>query len=357
MCGIGGIVRYGFKPINEETVGILLVGNEHRGNDAAGIVFQQENGELNWFKQDVPSWKMVSTDEYAEFIKNHLKPTTRTVLVHARGASKGNPRDNNNNHPMTAGKACIIHNGVIRNDNAIFALEKLERKAATDSDIIRAIIDEHGIGETTIRKLGLLVGSGAIAAVHPEFPNKLLLTRSGNPIVMASTPDFLFFSSEKQTLHKACRPWVNRFGLWFQENIPNIAFSYMADDTAWIFGPKGLEAHIECKINHGGYKEPWRQTYEEYTKRSRKWDDEVKKPASKAPIVVMPPVKGHEPDDVDQEMKQGMCPACGKTWVLPRKDKYEKWFCNQDSGGCNTRLMDPQFVHIDKKLQNRKKIN
>jgi asparagine synthetase B (glutamine-hydrolysing) len=310
---------------------VLLVGNEHRGNDASGIMLQQEDGSIQLYKKDVPGWTLVQDKDYEKWLKENLKPSTHGAFVHVRGASKGNPRDNNNNHPMFAGQGAIIHNGVIRNDDLLFNSMKLERKAATDSDLIRAIIDKHGITEKASQALAECSGSGAICAIHPKFPGKVLLVRSGNPLVLASNNDFFYFSSEKDTLHKACRPWIQRFGIWFQENKPDVAFSNMADDSAWIIGPKGFEQHTQCKINVGGYKEPWRKTFEEYEARSKKWDDAIAAPKAVGQVRVSMPA----------DMKLAAC-ACGKTWVIPVKALFSNYTCNKKRNGCGKVLHDPE---------------
>lgn len=273
MCGIGGVVRWGDKPINEEQVGMLLVDNEHRGNDASGLVIQQVDGSLNILKNDIPGWRLVTSNEYEDFIKEYLKPDSRSVLVHARGASRGNPRDNNNNHPIYAGCSAVIHNGALKNSDELFNKLKLERKSEPDTDIARAIFDKWGLTREAIKTLSESTGSGAIAAVHPQFPDRLLLVRSGNPLTLASNEDFFYFASEKTTLHKACRPFVQRRGMWFQSQKVDVDFTNMENDTGWIIGPEGLEVHMECKICNGEYVEPWRKTYEEYAKRQEKWNN------------------------------------------------------------------------------------
>lgn len=329
MCGIAGVVRWGEKPIQEAQVGMLLVGNEHRGNDASGIAIQQVNGTVDIFKKDSPGWVMIGSKEYRDFIKEKLHPNSRCVLVHARGASQGNPRDNNNNHPMYAGLSAVVHNGVIRNDSELFSTMKLERRADTDSDILRAIVDEWGITREAITKMSRGIGGGAIAAVHPGYPDKLLLVRSGNPLTIASNEDFFFFSSEKTTLHKACRPFIERRGMWFQSQRPNVDFANMADDTGWIIGAKGLEVHLPCKICAKKYEEPWRKTYEEYSTRQQKWDHLATTKSNTLPI------RGAS------RVKLGYCTMCKKEWTIPFDGVYHKYSCNKDSGGCGTLLSEP----------------
>lgn len=327
MCGIAGIVRWGKQPIKEDVIGMLLVGNEHRGNDASGLVIQQSDGALAVLKKDVPGWKLIASNEYENFLKEHLREDSRSVLVHARGASQGNPRDNNNNHPMFAGCSALVHNGVIRNDDRLFTSLKLERKAETDSDILRAIVDKYGLTEEAMRQIGQATGSGAIAAVHPEFPNKLLLLRSGNPLVLASNEDFFYFSSEKTTLHKACRPYVKRMGMWFQAQKPDVDFSNMADNSGWIIGPKGLEAHVECRICLGSYTEPWRKTYEEYSTRQAKFDRKTE-----------PVGKYHH---IGGSKKPAWCFDCKKEWLIPANGVYSAFTCNAEKGGCGKNLWAP----------------
>lgn len=323
MCGIGGVIRWGNKPIEEQQVAKLLVGNEHRGNDASGLVIQQEDGSLQILKNDTPGWKLVASKDYKEFIEKHLLPTTRGVLVHARGASQGNPRDNNNNHPMFAGKTAVVHNGVIRNDSSLFGSLRLDRKAETDSDILRAILDDQGLTESGIKMLGRCSGSGAIAAVSPDYPGKVLIVRSGNPLVLGSNEDFLFFSSEKATLHKACRPHYERKGIWFQSQKPDIDFSNMPNHTGWILGPTGVEKHIECHICTGEYTEPWRKTYENYAERQEKWNRQAR------------------PGSSTGEMKPAWCHMCKREWMIPKDAVYTQWSCNIKEGGCGRSLWQP----------------
>ena len=323
ICGIAGVVRWGKIPIQEDQVGMLLVDNEHRGNDASGLVIQQANGSLNVIKKDIPGWRLVTSDEYAKFIAEHLRPDSRSVLVHARGASQGNPRNNDNNHPMFAGVSAIIHNGVIRNDDALFQTYKLERKAETDSDIIRAMVDKWGITKTTIQNLSRATGSGAIAAVHPNYPDKLMLIRSGNPLTLASNENFFFFSSEKTTLHKACRPFIKRMGMWFQAQKPDVDFTNMANDSGWIIGLNGLESHTECKICLGQYCEPWRKVYEEYETRQAKWNNRARGAVS------------------PKAMKTAWCFDCKREWLIPEHALYSQYTCDKDDAGCGKTLWAP----------------
>jgi asparagine synthetase B (glutamine-hydrolysing) len=198
-------------------------------------------------KDNLPAWQFCARKPFDEYLGEFL-PKAQTVLLHARAATKGDPRDNNNNHPLDQGLCSVVHNGIINNDDWLFTDLKLKRKGEVDSDILRAVLDEHGLSKKAISVLQKCRGSAAIAAVSVKEPGKLLLARSGNPIVMGSTADMLVFASEKRFIHQTMRPILKRWGLLFQPNVPDLAFSTMNNNSAQVIGEKGLEWHQEFEL-------------------------------------------------------------------------------------------------------------
>lgn len=324
MCGIAGMIRFGNEPITEEILSLLLVGNEHRGNDASGIALAQADGTVDVCKSDSPPWKFVSSKQWEEFIEKNLHEDTWAAMVHARGATTGNPRNNVNNHPLYAGVSAAIHNGVIRNDDWLFKDLKLERRAETDSDIIRAIVDAGGINQNTVKTLNKIAGGVASCVFDPRSPKKLFLMRSGNPICLASSEQSLFFASEKGTLHRALKPMVERFGIWFQANRPGVAFGTVPDDTCWIIGEKGVEWHGPFKTLLSTYHEPVRQVYDNYTERSQRFDRE----------------SGSKHTNIQtKEMEDAWCPTCKKTWAIEKGKSPSEFTCNKTNRGCGGTLV------------------
>lgn len=269
--------------------------NERRGNQATGLALQDADGEIHVFKQDEPAWKVTSSDAYQEFLKAHLHEDTKIFLGHTRLATQGDPKNANNNHPLYHGGVAVVHNGHISNDDWMFKDMKLDRKGEVDSDIIRAILDENGFTEKGINQLSRLCGSAAIAAMSAKEPGRLLLGRSGNPLVLAATDSLLAFSSEKQAIHSALRPFVWRFGFTFQANKVDFGFLTMPNDQAYILGEikrdektnfeNALEWHQ--KLNIGSYYNAnqvrdYSHTRENYGKMRKRWNyDDSKKPRVK----------------------------------------------------------------------------
>jgi len=270
MCGICGIRRFGDEPIEEHQINMLLMMNERRGNQATGVGIQQENGDTFIYKTDDPAGTMVASKRYKEWLKEYLTADARIVIGHTRAATQGDPRKNENNHPVCAGKTAIIHNGMISNDYVLFSSMKLERKAQVDSDIIRAILDDKGLTKEGGKALSRINGSAAIAAISPDYPGKLLLARSGSPIVLAEAGGLMIWASEKVAIHNSMRRYEDRRGVWMQRQRPDLAMSTMTNNSVYIFGNEGLEWHDEFDACRS-YFQPSYDVHNTYRNNRARW--------------------------------------------------------------------------------------
>src|SRR5579859_3020665 len=222
-CGIAGIRRFGPEPIRESQLRILMCALEHRGISASGIALVK-GAEINVYKADVPAWEFVKSDGWRAFIGEYLTKDTEMALLHDRAATQGDPDKMENNHPVYSGVTAVTHNGMISNDFGLFNSLKLERKAEVDTDIIRALLDRDGLTRKGIESLNRMMGSAAIACASTKFPGKLLLARSGSPLVVASVGEQMIWASEKGAIHAASRPFFQRWGIHFQANRSDAGF-------------------------------------------------------------------------------------------------------------------------------------
>ena len=285
MCGICGIHRFGDEPISRDTLDMLLLGNQERGLEAAGVALQQADGKVQVLKNDVTAYQFVTSQEYKRFMDDNLAKDTVTVLGHTRKATKGTPRVISNNHPMYLGQTALIHNGTIQNDDWGFKEWKLDRKAETDSDILRAVLDAEGFTRKGITMLSRLTGNAAFAAISPKYPGKLLLGRSGNPIELCATDNHLLFSSERGPLYKAMRPLKLVYGLLMREMTPiNYYMIGMNDHTSWLISEKPkhgpgswagnwLEWHQEMRIASHFTAANYQCHQQYHTNRMKFYDD------------------------------------------------------------------------------------
>ena len=123
------------------------------------------------------------------------------LLVHVRDYTKGHPSFSANNHPVRHGSVVGIHNGIIENDDELFARHQIERAEAgmtVDSEIIFALA-ERARGRTA-QALEELYGSMATAWLDEGRPELLLARGVGRPLWLGQGRYETFFASTKRAL-------------------------------------------------------------------------------------------------------------------------------------------------------------
>ena len=277
MCGIAGVRKFGKTPITGEELILLLCAIEHRGLHATGIALVNPNG-IQVMKAPLPAWKFTREPAFKEFLKVNLTENTEIALLHTRWATGGNPEINENNHPMWDGETAVTHNGMINNSGHLFTQGKYTKTCDTDSDIVRAIVSEHGFEEKGLRELAKMIGSAAIACVSTKYPGKLLLARSGSPLTYGFTEggEKLYWASEAQAIIKAAKPYHKVRNVWVQDTKTNVSVGSMPDNTAWLFGPQELEMHGEFPVC-AYYRQPdYSKGRENYHTKRKAWKREAR---------------------------------------------------------------------------------
>lgn len=324
--------------IQDWQIKTLAVEIEFRGADATGIALVDDDGSIAIEKDDEIAWKFVSSKSVQDFLRDKLTASTRMALIHTRKFTVGSPFYNKNNHPLSLGQGAIIHNGAVNNHQELFAKYKLTRGADTDSDIIRAIVDDHGqVDMKLIKRYNEMQGGVASVIVHPNSPGKALFLRSGNPLVFGLCDDKLYFASTRSAIFSASKPWTNRWGFWAQVHRPDIAFTEMPDDTAFLVGPEGIEAKESF---HPGYGIRFKDDY-----TSGKVYANYQKPTA-APVVTETP----RFSSVQGRLRFWRCPNIKCNWVIDLKgsgrfENPKKWPLNRlHCQKCDANLGDAAAV-------------
>ncbi len=220
MCGILGMAfQKGHSMRNPQLVQLilrrLLIASRARGSDATGVAFINMN-KATVIKQHIPATDFVDTKFYNKMVSEQIvmegKPKDLpkeplVILGHTRAKTKGTQLDRHNNHPIIANKVIGVHNGVIINDEDLFArhVNNVERKARVDSEVIFRLIDfysgniERPMVRAIKRTTRQLVGGFACAAVNVSEPWMLYLFRGGGPIDIYRYPEcglIIFASSQ-----------------------------------------------------------------------------------------------------------------------------------------------------------------
>ncbi len=192
MCGLAGIF---FGTANRSEAEIrhlgklftrLLIISEIRGTHASGVALLDRSGRSEIFKRPITASQLVREPEYCQLL-GKLGNSTALLMGHARWATRGDPMDNSNNHPLRVGEVIGTHNGTIWNADKLFERLAFERSAAVDSEILFRIAD-RALREGVIDDAELLAGLAhcrgqmSAAFVSRLDPGRLLLFRGNNPL-------------------------------------------------------------------------------------------------------------------------------------------------------------------------------
>jgi glutamine---fructose-6-phosphate transaminase (isomerizing) len=194
MCGIAGYSLDPSSPL-ERTVAArsLLAGIAERGADAVGFAYRGEDRRVTVHKQRSGASALLDRVD--------LPHETTQLLVHVRDYTKGHPRIAANNHPVRHGEVVGIHNGIIVNDDDLFArnaIARAEAEMTVDSEIIFALA-ERSRGRTA-RALEQLVGSMATAWLDEARPELILARGMGRPLWIGTMKGAFLFASTKLSL-------------------------------------------------------------------------------------------------------------------------------------------------------------
>jgi glucosamine 6-phosphate synthetase-like amidotransferase/phosphosugar isomerase protein len=194
LCGIAGY-SLALDSTVERTVAAraLLTGIAERGADAVGYAYRRPGTQIAVHKQRSGATALLERISVPE--------DATKLLVHVRDYTKGHPSLTANNHPVRHGSVVGIHNGIIKNDDELFAehgIARAESGMTVDSEIIFALA-ERSRGRTAAA-LQQLYGSMATAWLDESRPELLLARGVGRPLWIGQTKKELFFASTRVAL-------------------------------------------------------------------------------------------------------------------------------------------------------------
>src|SRR5881392_2926110 len=164
MCGIAGYSVSSDSRLDRTVAArALLAGIAERGADAVGYAYRTTTPDVVLHKQQSGASALVD--------RILIPSDTSQLLLHVRDYTKGHPSLDANNHPIRHGSVVGIHNGIIVNDDHLFARHGIQRADAemtVDSEIIFALA-ARSRGRTA-RALEQLVGSVATAWLDEARP-------------------------------------------------------------------------------------------------------------------------------------------------------------------------------------------
>lgn len=188
MCGIFGIISN--SPVDESGLSVLVKHSQQRGRDSSGLLTNFD-GAYHVFRADYPITRL---------LKETRLRSSHVALGHSRLVTNGLA----DNQPVVRDGVAVLHNGIVVNDDAIWAAIGKERTQQIDTEVIAAIAAAHlesggELTELAPRVLGLCRGVVACALVLPRL-GKLCLFSNNGSLYMGRKGDATYFASESYPL-------------------------------------------------------------------------------------------------------------------------------------------------------------
>lgn len=191
MCGIFGIISAG--DIDFVDLRTLAKCAESRGKDSSGLLYH-ENGDYFVRKAD----STISNT----LLKWRPNQVSGVVIGHSRLITNGL----SDNQPVMRDGLAVLHNGIIVNDDKVWAASEKKRMYQVDSEAILAIAAEHfnkggKLADLADAVLDRCEGVVACALVAPNL-GKLLLFSNNGSLYYGKKGDATYFASEAYPLKK-----------------------------------------------------------------------------------------------------------------------------------------------------------
>jgi len=184
MCGIVGAVA------QRDVQGILLEGLkrlEYRGYDSAGLAVLDDRGVIQRQREvgKVAALEEAITDN---------PPKGHMGIAHTRWATHGKPSAENAHPHMSGDRLAVVHNGIIENFETLRSElqgEGFEFDSETDTEVVAHLIEREyrraaNLTEAFHRAVALVHGAYALAVMHADEPESLLVARQGSPWSLVS---------------------------------------------------------------------------------------------------------------------------------------------------------------------------
>ncbi|WP_300321372.1 glutamine--fructose-6-phosphate transaminase (isomerizing) [Idiomarina sp.] len=256
MCGIVGATS------ERRVAGILLEGLkrlEYRGYDSAGVAVIDANNEL----------KSVRRTGKVQELKDAIaqNPLDGTIgIAHTRWATHGGVTEANAHPHRSEDEIAVVHNGIIENHERLREELKAEGyvfNSQTDTEVIAHLIhherktkgDLLDAVKSAVRQLEGAYGTVVMDTKHPE---RLVVARSGSPLVIGVGIGENFVASDQLALLPVTRQFIyleegdvadiNRTDIAIYDAEGNsVEREVVESDVSYDAGGKGQYRHFMLK--------------------------------------------------------------------------------------------------------------
>jgi glucosamine--fructose-6-phosphate aminotransferase (isomerizing) len=328
MCGIVGAVA------ERNVVEILLEGLkrlEYRGYDSAGVALLTPEGELNRVR------RIGKVKELADAIENDPVKGS-TGIAHTRWATHGGVTEANAHPHFSSDRISVVHNGIIENYQTLRS-ELTESGYTFESDTDTETI-AHKVHQQLLDGVDLLAavqvsvsqfhGAYGTVIMDKEDPSRVIVARSGSPLVIGLGLGENFIASDQMAL----LPVTRRFIFLEEGDVAEITRR-----TVKIFDESGAPVEreiIESNVEHdagdkGGYRHYMlKEIHEQPT---------VVRNALQGRLTdtgITDDIFGEGADDILSKVKHVQIIACGTSYHAGMTARY--WLEQYANVSCNVEI-------------------
>ena len=174
---------------------------EYRGYDSAGI--------STIFNNELVTRKAVG--KVAQLIEKNADLKGKIAISHTRWATHG-PASKANAHPHSHEDSAWVHNGIINNHSKLrnsLKAKGYEFTSETDSEVLGILFNNLSQKNNDPMKTlkacyDLLEGSFAWVLINKKFPDQILFATKQSPLVLGTSTDAVFLSSDPLALIDYC---------------------------------------------------------------------------------------------------------------------------------------------------------
>jgi glucosamine--fructose-6-phosphate aminotransferase (isomerizing) len=198
MCGIVGAVS------ERDVQGILLEGLrrlEYRGYDSAGMAVLDGKSAIQRAREVGKVASLAAAIE-AKPLSGYLG------IAHTRWATHGEPSQLNAHPHMSGDRLAIVHNGIIENYQDLreeLKADGFEFTSQTDTEVVVHLIEKNyrelgKLYDAVKTSITRLRGAYALAVVHADEPDHMVVCREGSPLVVGVGIGENFIASDQLAL-------------------------------------------------------------------------------------------------------------------------------------------------------------
>ena len=206
MCGIvGGVAE-------RHIVEILLEGLkrlEYRGYDSAGVALMESDGVIQRERQ------IGKVQALADAVSTS-KVNGTTGIAHTRWATHGGVTQANAHPHLSGQEIALVHNGIIENHEPLrlnLQAKGYEFHSQTDTEVIAHLVAENrktsssllSAVQTSVKQLD---GAYGTVIMEPSNPDRIVVARSGSPLVIGLGIGENFVASDQLALLPVTRKFI-----------------------------------------------------------------------------------------------------------------------------------------------------